>query len=163
MNELPSFLIEMSKQMNEQPNRSTSHPFWQVRCKRYLPTEQGYNDHHWVLCDDDGEFFRSDGDEDLHEVMLDRFPEFCEELEEGFSEWFDPDIDDLPDCVRKIYVQETEEIVTTHLTESDALWFIKRKQHDYPPLYTYVESAYWSPQLRELQDWIKSLTNKDAA
>jgi hypothetical protein len=40
--------------------------------------------------------------------------------------------------------------------------FIERKQHDYPKLYTYAESAYWSPQLRELQDWIKSLTQETA-
>ena len=98
MSEIPDFLLEMSEQMNSQPNRCTSHPLWQVRCKRYLIT--------------------------------------AEETE------------------------ETEEIVTTHLTEADANWFIQRKQHDYPKLYTYVESAYWSPQLRELEDWIKQLTNK---
>ena len=78
-----------------------------------------------------------------------------------FLESFDIEIyDELPKGVNKLFVQETEEIVTTHLTEADALWFIKRKQHDYPKLYTYVESAYWSPQLKQLQDWIISLTNQ---
>ena len=78
---------------------------------------------------------------------------------EIFAESFDYDFDDLPKGVNRCFVQEAEEIVTTHLTEFGALKFIKRKQHDYPKLYTYVESAYWSPQLRELQDWIIGLTN----
>ena len=65
---------------------------------------------------------------------------------------------ETPPDVKKLYMQEIEEVVSTHLTEHDANWFISRKQHDYPPLYTYVVSAYWSPQLRELQDWIIGLT-----
>lgn len=159
---IPEFLLEISKQMNEQENRLTSHPFWQVRCKRFLITEEGYNEHHWILCDDDGEFYRSDMDGfSPAEALMERYPEFCktwaEANQEDFLEGFDPELDDLPDSVRKIHMQEVEEVVSTHLTQHDAEWFIKRKQHDYPPLYTYVESAYWSPQLRELQDWIISL------
>jgi hypothetical protein len=162
--ELPEFLLEMSKQMNEQPNRCTAHPFWQVRCKRYIVTEQGYNEHHWVLADDDGEFYRSDEDGDINEVLLERYPEFCEKWAESegedFVDGFDSEYCCLPCDVRKVYVQEVEEVVTTHLTEVGAKQFISRKQHDYPELYTYVESAYWSPQLRELQDWIIRLTNE---
>lgn len=43
-----------------------------------------------------------------------------------------------------------EEVVSTHMTEADAIAFIARKGHDYPTLYTYVESAYWAPQLRHV-------------
>lgn len=160
---IPEFLLEMSKQMSEQPNRSTAHPFWQVRCKRYEVTQEGYNDHHWILTDDDGEFFRSDIDGSVNDVLLERYPEFCKKWsgdnEQDFYDDFNKSYDDLPSDVTLLFVQEVEQIVTTHLTESDANWFIKRKQHDYPKLYTYVESAYWSPQLKELQDWIISLTN----
>ena len=161
--ELPDFLLEMSKQMSEQPNRCTAHPFWQVRCKRYPITEEGYNVHHWILADDDGEFFRSDLDECPRRALLNRFPEFCDDWErfEGrsFIDYFDVDTDVLPEQARKFFVQETEEVISTHMTESDAKWFIKRKQHDHPKLYTYVESAYWAPQLKKLQDWIIGLTN----
>ncbi len=160
--EIPEFLIEMSKQMSEQPNRCTAHPFWQVRCKRYEVTEQGYNEHHWILQSEDGEFFRSDSDESVNDVLLERYPEFCakweKDEEESFSDMFDSDYHELPPEVTKLHVQEVEQVVSTHLTEHDANWFIKRKQHDYPKLYTYVESAYWSPQVRQLQDWIISLT-----
>lgn len=165
--ELPEFLIEMSKQMSEQPNRCTAHPFWQVRCKRYEPTQEGYNEHHWVLQNEDGEFFRSDTDESANSALLEMYPEFCEQWEkdeeEDFLDMFDADYQELPSEVTKLYVQEVEQVVSTHLTEHDANWFIKRKQHDYPKLYTWVESAYWSPQVRKLQDWIISLTEESQA
>lgn len=159
--EIPDFLLELSKQMNEQPNRSTAHPFWQVRCKQFVVTQEGYNEHHWELTDEDGVFFRSDRD-CLFEALLERYPDWCKSIEENtgepFDETFDVDLDELPDGVDKVYVQEVEQVVTTHLTEHDAKGFIERCQHNYPPLYTYVESAYWSPQLRKLQDWIYSLS-----
>jgi len=162
MSEIPSFVFEMSKQMNEQPNRATAHPFWQVRCKRFEVTAEGHNEHHWVLTDEGGEFYRSDSDDDVNELLLDRHPEFCAKWEkgsgEGFLDMFDIDHEELPSEVTKLYVQEVEQMVSTHLTEHDANWFINRTQHNYPPLYTYVESAYRSPQLRQLQDWIISLT-----
>lgn len=82
-----------------------------------------------------------------------------DDLFDSFNSYFDADWQDLPDDIKKFHMQEIEEVVSTHLTQHEAEWFIKRKQHDYPKLYTYVESAYWSPQLRELQDWVKSLTN----
>lgn len=49
--EIPDFLLEMSQRMNTDDNRCTSHPFWQVRCKEYIPAPEGYNDHHWELID----------------------------------------------------------------------------------------------------------------
>ena len=162
---VPDFLIEMSKQMREQDNRCTSHPFFQVRCKRYVVTEQGYNDHHWEIIGDDGVVYSSlDPVDDLYQYLSESHSDFVsywnkENHVDDISEWFDPDGDHLPDGLRKIYVQEIEEVVSTHLTEAGAGQFIARKQHDYPKLYTYAESAYWSPQLRQLQDWIISLPN----
>lgn len=168
---IPEFLLEMSKQMREQPSRSTSHPFWQVRCKRTLPTEQGHNEIGYEIISDDGIVYRSyDADEeDLEQLLLTDYPEFCKKwrddmdigdtVDEAISS-FDPADDDLPDGLRLVYVQEFEEIISTHFTEHDANWFIRRKQHDYPKLYTYVESAYWSPQIQKLQDWIISLSDQ---
>ena len=165
--EIPEFLLEMSEQLNGQPTRCTAHPIWQVRCKRYIVTAADYNEHHWILQDDDGELFRSDSDETANETLLERYPDFCKEWatdnEQDFLDGFDVRCDLLPDNVFFLYVQETDEVVSTHLTESDALWFIKRKQHDYPKLYTYVASAYFAPQLRQLQDWIISLTTEQSA
>lgn len=162
---IPEWLMEMSQQMRDQDNRGTSHPFFQVRCKRYIVTEQGYNEHHWELCGDDGVVYRSiDPIEILYEYLTENHEDFVnywnkENHVNELSEWFDPEDDEhLPDWLRRIYVQEVEEIVTTHLTEAAAYQFIDRKQHDYPKLYTYAESAYWSPQLRKLQDWIISLS-----
>lgn len=165
----PDFLIEISNQMRTQDNRGTSHPFFQVRCKRYVVTEQGYNEVGFEIIGDDSVVYRSYASEedDLENLLLSDYPEFCKEwcesLDNGDSiedaiGCFDPTEDDLPDGLRLVYVQEIEEVVSTHLTESAAKQFIRRKQHDYPKLYTYAESAYWSPQLRELQDWIVSLT-----
>ena len=163
--EIPEFLTEMSKQMHMQPNRATADPIWQVRCKRYIVTAPGYNESHWILCDDDGEFYRSDIDNGMRaaEYFKDNYEGwFTEKLQEiKEDELFDYDFEDLPDGVSRISVQETEVVVSMHLTEEDANWFIKRKQHDYPKLYTYVESAYWSPQIKELRAWILSLTSGD--
>ena len=166
---VPEFLLEMSKQMREQPNRMTSHPFWQVRCNRYLPTVEGCAEHHTEVCGDDGVVYRSDRPvSELHEYLIENHEEWCQQWaeenhdddhwKEAIECYFDLDCDDLPDELRKVPVQEVEEVVSTHLTQVGAEQFIKRKQHDYPKLFTYVESAYWSPQLRALQDWIISLT-----
>lgn len=171
---VPEWLLEMSRQMREQPNRMTAHPFWQVRCKRYLPTMEGYSEHHRELCGDEGVIYRSiDPVDDLHEYLLEEHEDWCKQWAEAnhpgedyvaaVESWFDPDNEELPEGLVWLPVQEVEEVVTTHLTQADAEWFIKRKQHDYPALYTFVESAYWSPQLRQLQDWIISLATTPQA
>lgn len=185
--ELPDFLVEMSKQMNEDPNRCTAHPFWQVRCKRYLVTEDGYNESHWEIIGEEGVTLHHSENDDSYKGLFeyifenevewlvnwigyecDKEVEYVageideslfDELYDDFEDKFDPDYMDLPDDMKKFHMQEIEQVVTTHMTQADAEWFIQRKQHDYPKLYTYVESAYWSPQFRELQDWIKSLTD----
>lgn len=172
---VPEFLLEMAKQMRDQPNRGTSHPFWQVRCKRYMATEEGYNEHHREVVAEDGPVHSSlEPLSQLHEYLSGNHPSWCEkwaaenhdeyeDWEEALSDHFDLDSWEWPDDLKVIHMQECEEVVSTHLTQDDAQWFIKRKQHDYPPLYTHVESAYWAPQLRQLQDWIISLATSPAA
>jgi len=176
--DIPDWLIEMSRQMNSNPDRCTAHPFWQVRNKEYIPTAEGCNEHHWEIIDTDDcgfRVYRSDKDKDftvIAEHLIDGERDWCKEWFEiesdhdvfseelfvdSFNEVFEPDYHDLPDGYKRVYLQEVEEVVTTHLTQDDAEWFIERKKHDYPNAYTYVESAYWSPQLKQLQDWIKSL------
>jgi len=179
---IPEWLLEMSQQMNTDDNRGTAHPFWQVRQKKYVVTEQGYNQHHWVIFDNEvgEEVFRSDKSKDYKdfaEWLISNECSWCEEWFEeeaddcgsfseqtfttAFNERFNPDYQDLPESLDKLHMQEIEEVITTHLTKADADWFIDRKRHDYPSAYTYVESAYWSPQLKQLQDWIKSLTEQE--
>lgn len=182
--EIPAFLLEMSKQMHEQDNRITAHPIWQVRCKRYLITEQGYNESHWELHSPDSEgrpvYSTKPGFNNSEAIE-----EFCESELEWCNDWLkynDVDLDDYedlldamnknfrfddvgawedwPDGWKKIYLQETEEVIRCCLTETDANAFIARKQHDYPKLYTYVESMYFCPQMIELREWILSLTDK---
>lgn len=171
---LPKWLIEMSRQMNEQPNRCTAHPFWQVRYKNWIPAAEQYGDEFEIWSSDGDRVYASHScnKEEAIEYLLEYHFDWCrgwckyndiedyETINECFNDRFDiADFhEDLPDDLNRLMVVEQEEIATTHLTEVDAKWFIKRKQHDYPPLYTYVESAYWSPQLRELQDWLISLS-----
>lgn len=176
--EIPEFLIKLSKQMNSDPKRMTAHPLWQVRTTEFIVTEQGYNEHHWEVIDDEcGVVYRSDNGDlcELAKFLEDDYPDYfsgviddyrdgeepdfdVSEIDE-FVSAFDIDFEDLPDGLNRIYVQEVERVLSTHLTEADAEWFINRCSHHYSTkLYTYVESAYWAPELRELQDWIKSLT-----
>lgn len=168
---VPDFLLEMSRQMQEQPNRCTAHPFWQVRCKSYLPAPEGYNEHHFEVVGDEGVIWRSiDPIDGLVSFLTEEHADWCQEwfqngdyegyesIAEAMESCFKPEDGEFPEGLTWLAVQEIEEVVTTHLTQTDAEWFIARKQHDYPKLYTYVESAYWSPQLKKLQDWIISLT-----
>lgn len=176
--EIPDFLLEMSKQMNEQPTRCTAEPIWQVRCNRYLATEEGVNEHHFEIIDEEGSTLYSSLDDDcnnLAEYLRDYEEEFVDYfmgdkdgesldealLDEIMNGWFD--FNELPSNLRKVHLQEVEEVIKTCLTEYDANCFIKRKQHDYPKLYTYVDSMVFCPQMIELRNWIMSLTAKDAA
>jgi hypothetical protein len=179
---IPAFLIEMSKQMHEQDNRITAEPIWQVRCKRFRPTAQGYSDIFHILDteNDYGLVANSSSDININQQIVnylycdpDDLPIVLEswvdgecELTDGqekidyFLENFDIDIDEI-DGFDVIWVEEYEDIVkSAFLTEVDANWFIQRKQHDYPKLYTYVVSMYLCPQMIELRNWILSLTNK---
>lgn len=180
--ELPDFLIEMSKQMNSDPSRMTAHPYWQVRTKEFLVTEEGYNEHHWEIIDSEiGSIYRSDLDplielgkfiKEHHQEYFERFTfESSDEdypLEDDlelFADVWEPSwhSGELPEGMSLVYVQEVEKVLSTHLTQSDAEWFINRCKHHYSTeLYTYVASAYWSPQFKELQDWIKSITAEAA-
>lgn len=191
--EIPAFLLEMSQQMHQQDNRCTAEPIWQVRCKRYLPTEEGYDEHHWEIVDTDGDataLYRSDKcdkkalaewlaendhqwcsnwlfDNDIESEYSDithvHGPAFDEVFINAFIDKFnvESDHDQLPDPLKKFHLQETEEVIKTCFTEADALAFIARKQHDYPKLYTYVESMVFCPQMIQLRHWIMSLTTPE--
>lgn len=184
MIEIPDFLLEMSRRMHTQNSRWTSDPFWQVRHKDYLATEAGRSEHHFEVYYDSSLIFRSDKDE--HHELFSRIYQINSDMAKFIRDWCDYelsgdaefDIDDeyieyagdhfhiglhdLHDELDLVYCQEIEKIVSTHLTESDANWFINRKQHDYQnKLYTYVESAYWSPEIKKLQAWVKSLTKEN--
>ena len=182
--ELPEFLLELAKQVNEQPNRGTAHPFYEVRCKRFLVTEEGYNESHWELHSEDSEGYPTYSTKPYCDNNA-ALEDFEDENKKWCDEWIEENVD--PECIgedssfndffdfeehknyggewpegfRVIHLQEYEETVSTHLTLADANWFIKRKQHDYPDLYTYAVSAYWSPQIKQLQDWLKSLCNEN--
>jgi len=168
--EIPDFILELSKQLNEQPSRCTAHPFYQVRCKRKYVTAEDYSSDLFEIVGPEGvEWSEGQDNEDLAEHLAEHYPDWVREqfedyvdedsdLEQIVLEHFEFDCSDLPDGLRKVYMQEIDEVVSTHLTLDASEQFIKRKQHDYPKLFTYAESAYWSPQLRQLQDWLKQLT-----
>lgn len=173
MMEIPDFILELSRKLNEQPSRATAHPFYQVRCKRPYVTMEGYDSEYFEVVSDGGVVFSSDWknhdckDEHLAEYLIENYYEWLCDTFEGVEvidvdfllENYDFDeCENLPDELTKIWIQQVEEVVSTHLTLDAAEAFIKRKQHDYPKLYTYAESAYWSPELRQLQDWLKQLT-----
>ncbi len=180
----PEFLLEMSEQMNNEDNRCTADPVWQVRCKRTRATSSEYTDiFEFVETDEYTVVARSCIDEEVNQQIVDYLNCDHDDLPIVLEEWvderadlgelvngkekidyfienFDCDYDEL-EGFSTIWVEEYEDIVQgAFLTEQDANWFINRKQHDYPKLYTYVASMYFCPQMKELRGWIKSLTNK---
>ena len=177
--EIPKFLIEMSKQINEQNNRCTADPLFEVRYKTSLITDAGYNESHYEIISDDGYMlYHSDKSDDYTELAEHLFEYEIEwsralvedELtdngdEAGFVDWFnnnfDDDINDLPSDIRKLHMQTIEVTVNSHFTEVGAQQFIDRKQHDYPKLYIYAISLCYVVQMVELRNWIKSLTKEN--
>lgn len=183
MEKLPSFLLEMSKQMNEQDNRYTADPVWQVRHRSFRPTACGYSDtFHMIDVRDDHDLVADSSlDEGINEQIVSYLDCDPDDLPVEFEAWVDSQDDDIDNGQSKIdyfienfdhevdtiydfgviWVEEYEVIVkSAFLTEADANWFINRKQHDYPKLYTYVASMYLCPQMIELRNWIKELTNE---
>lgn len=172
---IPDFLIEMSKQINAQDNRITADPIWMVCYDKEYPAYEDDSDHYvWIDTDrDNHEIYHSKHDEgDESKAILEYMEEYCEdwfgrfskELKEseeefdiGIHEW------DLPHRIKWIPLRSEMEVVKACLTEADANWFINRKKHDYPRLYTYVYSMCYCPQMIELRNWIMSLTAKTMA
>lgn len=173
MIEIPKFLIEMSKQLNSQNNRSTAEPIYQVRFDKPITCADGREDF-WCIVDTANEYheiYRSD-DCDLDyffSYMREHYTDWVNEWEDTEEEEFNSDNFDVEDSywdlpdgyeeLEKIPMQNVREVVKSCLTESDAQAFIDRKQHDYRKLYIYVESMTFCPQMIELRNWIKSLTN----
>lgn len=174
--EIPKFLIEMSNQINIQNNRMTADPLFEVRYKQNLVAEEGYNESHFEIISEEGiclyHSVNSDNYNDLAEYLLEDYKGWCygwceaEEVKfkkDTFLECFNNNYDhdgwvDLPDDIKKLYMQEIEVTVNSHMTEAGAEAFIKRKQHDYPKLYTYAISLCFCPQMMELRNWIRELT-----
>lgn len=170
--DIPKFLLEMSTQLNTQDNRITAHPIWLVCYDKEYPTSEDHADHYeWADCSDEYHvIYKSNSDQVENQEMIKYFSEYKEEwIKETLQDHgqddineciIDFDYDDVPSGIEKIWLNSKQEVVKACLTEADANWFIKRKQHDYAPLYTYVYSMCYCPQMIELRNWIKSLTIK---
>jgi len=170
--DIPGFLLEMSKQINTQDNRITADPLWMVCYDKEYPTSEDYGDHYeWVDCNNEYHvIYKSNSDDDetdeMRSYLVDHNGNWVEQYldnhgEEDLNECFSMSYndDELPSGIEKIWLNKKQEVVKACLTEADAKWFIKRKQHDYAPLYTYVFSMCYCPQMIELRKWIMSLTN----
>lgn len=79
---------------------------------------------------------------------------------DAFNASFDPDVVSLPSNICKLHMQEIEVVIESFLTEHDANDFIRRNQHNYSKLYTFVDSMDSYSQMCELRNWILSLTKK---
>lgn len=182
--EIPEFLTEMSEQLNTQGNRITADPLFEVRYKKSLVTESGYNESHFEIINEEGNsLHHSEKDSDYSELAQHLFDYHLEWCKEWSEEYNDMDIDDtlwndsfvesfasnydhdgwfyLPSDIKKLHMQEIEVTVNSHFTEADANAFIARKQHDYPKLYTYAISMCYCWNMVELRKWIMSLTKED--
>ena len=176
--EIPEFLLEMSRQINTQDNRITSDPIFMVCCDRPYITAEGY-ERYVEYTHDDGDhsvlFSTKEGSklgiEHAQTWLLENEPELVKQWEEendcelsnmDFAHEYEMGEFDSIENLDKVFVAESMEVIKACLTEVDAQAFIKRKQHDYPKLYIYVQSMYFCPQMMELRNWIMSLTASGA-
>lgn len=171
--EIPAFLLEMSREINTQDNCMTSEPIITVCYDERLTTSEGYQEDGSKWCGEDGVICDGGDTEALLRHIDDEyghwFDQFCidreinQDDEDSFDQaigYFDPDFDDLPDDISRWFYQNTRKTVKYCLTRSDAEAFIGRQQHNYPKLYTYVDSMHSCPQMIELRNWIMSLEGK---
>jgi hypothetical protein len=172
--EIPNFLLKMSKEINSQDNCMTSEPIITVCHDERLTTAEGYQEEGSEWCGEDGFICNGPETEELLKHIVDEFgpwfDQFCidreinQDDEDSFDQamdYFDPEYDDLPDDISKWFYQNTRKTVKYCLTRSDAEAFIARHQHNYPKLYTYVESMHSCPEMIELRNWIMSLSKSD--
>lgn len=171
--EIPDFLIEMSKQINEQDNRLTADPVWVVCYDEDVTCADGRGDKEVYLIHGDcspTEIERYD-DDGVIKYLLENDSEWVDEWCKNNSEEDEPFIfeeefmlefneDELPENFEIVSMQTIRNKVKYCLTEADAIAFINRKQHDYKRLYTYVESMCFCPQMIELRNWIKGISNE---
>ena len=183
--EAPKFLLEMSKQLKEQDNRCTADPIFMVCYDKWLTCADDRGDKEvWLINDD--EYTECDNESEvltyLHEhhsdwinsikvqkyeddCLYDDYDSFEHYLE---SDDFELDLEleeyDWPGVfgIEKMCMQKEMTVVNSHLTEEGAKQFIKRKQHSYSELYIYAYSMYYCHQMKELRNWIITLTeNKE--
>lgn len=176
---IPDFLLDMSRSLNSQNNRSTADPIFQVKQPQYFVTEEGYSEHHYEIFDEEGSVFSSESssDEVGKRYLLDKYRPACEswlrsEYEEseiegrGFDELFQDkfnlkrDVEDFHDALRRICMQEVGVVLHTCFTEKEAL-AIKELYHPKLKVYVYAVSLNRAPETKKLRNWIKSLTESD--
>ena len=140
---IPSFLLEMSKQINTQDNRITAEPIWQVCYDKEHVTADGYENYVTYGDINDGEYsliFSSESgsyadNDHATDWLMEHKPDFCMELSARRDEPVkDMDFEDIfheiDDCnIQQNFMTRRREVVKSCLTESDAEWFIQRKQH----------------------------------
>lgn len=182
--DIPKFLIEMSEQMNVEDVRCTAEPIWMVCYDKWLTCADGRGDKEIYLINDHSEYAECDNESEvitymhdnhtdwIHSIKVQKYEDDClcddyDSLEHYLeSDDFELDLDYSTYVyptnleIEKICMQKEMTVVKACLTQNDADYFIGRKQHDYAPLYTYVFSMIYSPQMIELRGWIKSLTLK---
>ena len=168
---IPDFLLEMSEQLNTQDNRITAEPIWQVCYDKEHVTADGYESYVTYGDISSGEYELIFSTEDGTAADNDRAIEYLKENHSAFCEFwseefgkdisemdFDDEFCEMENLeIQQNFMTRRKEVVKSCLTEADAKWFIQRKQHDYPKLYTYVESMVFCPQMIELRNWIKSI------
>ena len=94
--QIPEFLLEMSKQINEQDNLCTADPVWQVRCKRTRPTASEYS-RAWEIIDRSGDcnvVATNAVDKPINEQIVEFLDEDPDDLTVILESWVDANYDD---------------------------------------------------------------------
>ena len=178
---IPKFLIEMSEQMNNEDNRCTADPIWMVYHDNWLTCADDRGDKEILLLQDgDHHMECDDGDHiEISKYLIEHYNDWCLDYIKSSCEEADgvDIIDELESylnlegyylyslpadvTIEKLCMQKEMKVINSHLTLEGANQFIARKQHDYPKLYTYVYSMYYCNQMKELRQWIKSLSSNE--
>lgn len=146
--DVPDFLLEMSKQMSEQSNRVTSDPICQIRHKKWITCDPESSDH-WTLIygADNLEVFDSEnGDEtELFRCLRENEPLWVYDWEKESEGCLEVTFDPYSDS--RLLPYRYGSFRKVHLKEADTP--------------EYIDIIDVNLQIKELRQWVMSLTDKE--
>lgn len=148
---IPEEILELSREMNKQDNRSTAHPLYIV-----VGDERRYGDSSWCdeserteevdedyLCDTCKDIWKEgDGEEEL--------PEHCRDCDSEAFHWYKIE-EHVPQMQHGVF-----------LTGKACDEYIKRRSYEMKPnACSYGISSYWSYDMKEALKFLSALTTED--
>jgi hypothetical protein len=155
--EVYEFLMDLSKEINTQDNRSTADPyFYQIQEKKRVPSSEGCGEKAWYC---DGTMLTTDEDEKEAIFEYNDWDLDSEEHQKLYSKMDESDREAiLSGNYREVWYEDTEEYSNFFLTERDCEKHIKLNCYHYNQPRSYVKHAFRSYEFEKVIKFLKGLS-----